>query len=100
MTALPTLTLTEDADPTWWKAPLFATLPGLPLMVGLFALFATEGGLTPLLVLAPTLLTASWLLPHHRRYRLTRTTTAALSLALALLPFAMGLLMAMATASG
>ncbi|MFE0734543.1 hypothetical protein [Streptomyces sp. NPDC058855] len=103
MTALPDLALTPDAHPTWWKVPLFTTLPGLPLQIGLFALFATEGGLgglTPLLVLAPTLLAVSWLLPHRRPYHLARTTAAALSVALPLLPFATAILMAAATASG
>lgn len=44
MTALPDLALTPDAHPTWWKVPLFATLPGLPLQVGLFAHFVSCSG--------------------------------------------------------
>ncbi|MER7620003.1 hypothetical protein [Streptomyces sp. NPDC126503] len=43
MTALPDLALTPDTHPTWWKAPLFATLPGLPLQIGLFTAATASG---------------------------------------------------------
>ncbi|MEU9856523.1 hypothetical protein [Streptomyces sp. NPDC047974] len=90
-------------DPTWWKAPLVATLPGLPLLVGGFATFWADGytsGFETLLTLAGVLLAMAWLLPHRRALRWVRTAAASAALLLLAAPWALALLMVLAMASG
>ncbi|MER5204053.1 hypothetical protein [Streptomyces sp. NPDC002825] len=89
--------------PTWWKAPLVATLPGLPLLVGEFALFWTEGytsGFETMLVMAAVLLALSWVLPHRMSLRIPRLLAAGTALAVAVLPLMLAVLMGLAMASG
>lgn len=86
-------------DTTWWKAPLAATLPGLPLLVGEFTLFFSDsrtGTIEVLLVLAAALLALAWLLPHRRSLRPLRLVTAATALGLALMPLAYAVLLGFA----
>ncbi|MEU2509499.1 hypothetical protein ABZ621_33000 [Streptomyces sp. NPDC007863] len=90
-------------DPTWWKAPLVATLPGLPLLVGGFATFWADGytsGFEILLTLAGVLLAMAWLLPHRRALRWVRTAAASTALLLLAAPWALAVLMVLAMASG
>ncbi|MFD8011393.1 hypothetical protein [Streptomyces sp. NPDC058955] len=103
-TATPTPTRSHaPADPTWWKAPLVATLPGLPLLVGGFATFWADGytsGFEMFLTLAGVLLAMAWLLPHRRALRWVRTAAASTALLLLAAPWALALLMGLAMASG
>ncbi|MEU8619766.1 hypothetical protein [Streptomyces sp. NPDC048623] len=91
------------SHPTWWKAPLVATLPGLPLLVGEFALFWTDGytsGFETMLVMATILLAISWVLPHRMSMRIPRLLAAGTALAVTTLPLMLALLMGLAMASG
>lgn len=91
------------SDPTWWKAPLVATLPGLPLLVGGFATFWADGytsGFEILLTLAGVLLAMAWLLPHRRALRWLRAAAASTALLLLAAPWALAVLMVLAMASG
>ncbi|MFG3193925.1 hypothetical protein [Streptomyces omiyaensis] len=62
---------TTRTDPTWWKAPLGVTLPGLPLLVGQFAFFGGghTSGLDVTRGIAAVLLVLCWLPPHRRSFR-------------------------------
>ncbi|WP_369170700.1 hypothetical protein AB5J49_24195 [Streptomyces sp. R28] len=65
-----------DADPTWWKAPWAATVPGLPLLVCEFVLLGAERGVGLLggaVYLAFGLLAVAWALPHRRSARMLRS---------------------------
>ncbi|MFF9196827.1 hypothetical protein ACF09L_16635 [Streptomyces sp. NPDC014779] len=87
---------------TWWKAPLTATLVGLPLLVGEFLLFRADGytsGIEILLALSAILLAISWLLPHSRTWRTPRLIAAATALAITLLPFLFAVLLGLAMTS-
>ncbi|MFE5795408.1 hypothetical protein ACFQ8C_22930 [Streptomyces sp. NPDC056503] len=90
-------------DPTWWKAPLAATLPGLPLLVGEFAFFAAEGytsGFETMIALAAVLLALAWVPPYRRSLRTLRTTLAVTSLVVLAAPWALVLMMGLAMSSG
>ncbi|MEU8885798.1 hypothetical protein [Streptomyces hydrogenans] len=90
-------------DPTWWKAPLVATLPGLPLLVGEFAFFGADGytsGIEVVLALAAVLLVLAWLPPYRRSLRVPRILLASASLVLVAAPWVPALLMGIAMSSG
>ncbi|MFJ6179900.1 MULTISPECIES: hypothetical protein [unclassified Streptomyces] len=93
----------QAAHDTWWKAPMVATLPGLPLLVGEYGLFYRDGytrGVELLIVGAMALITVAWLLPHRRSMRVLRMLAAGTALAIAILPLAYVLLLGMAMAYG
>ncbi|MGI5376779.1 hypothetical protein ACQEV2_21540 [Streptomyces sp. CA-251387] len=80
----------SDTDPTWWKAPLIVTVPGLPLLVWELALLGAEDALGTTLgaavYWAVGLLALAWALPHRRSARMLRVTAAVAGLLCALLP--------------
>lgn len=78
----------SDADPTWWKAPVVATVPGLPLLLWEFIAGAEDAlGLVGSAVYwAFGLLALAWVLPHRRSVRMLRVTAAAAGLVCAILP--------------
>ncbi|MFI5688623.1 hypothetical protein [Streptomyces sp. NPDC051636] len=95
--------LPQTSHPTWWRTPLIATLPGLPLLVREFTLFWTDGytsGIEVMLVTATALLAIAWALPHRRSMRVLRLLAAGTALALAVLPLVLAVLMGLAMASG
>ncbi|MFE9040150.1 hypothetical protein ACFYOG_04470 [Streptomyces sp. NPDC007818] len=101
-TPAPALT-PNRTDPHWWKVPLGVTLPGLPLLVGEFAFFGTDGytsGIEVIMTLAAVLLALSWLPPYRRCFRVPRIVTASAALLLIAAPFALAVLMGLAMASG
>ncbi|MCL8011056.1 hypothetical protein [Streptomyces sp. AS02] len=59
----------SDADLTWWKPPLVATVPALPLLVVEFVMLGAEGGLGAVggaVYRAFGLLALAWALPQRR----------------------------------
>ncbi|MFF2780940.1 hypothetical protein ACFVU3_39365 [Streptomyces sp. NPDC058052] len=97
-----TTTPTHD-DPTWWKAPLAVTLPGLPLLVGEFTFFGGGSHVSDIdvmMAIAAVLLVLCWLPPYRRSFRGWRITAACAALLLILAPWAMALLMGLAMSSG
>ncbi|MFD5029971.1 hypothetical protein ACFWM0_06010 [Streptomyces sp. NPDC058405] len=91
------------AHRTWWKAPMAATLPGLPLLVGELSMFYSEGytsGIEIGILLGVALLAVAWLLPHRRSMRGLRMMTAGGALALAILPLLYAVLLGVAMSSG
>ncbi|MEV0174377.1 hypothetical protein AB0I00_25045 [Streptomyces sp. NPDC050803] len=89
------------AHPTWWKAPLLATIPGLPLLVLEFALMWPEDGLGYLggtFYWATGLLALAWALPHRRSLQAPRMLAAGAGLLCAVLPLLLMVMMAMAMA--
>ncbi|MFC9430081.1 hypothetical protein [Streptomyces sp. NPDC056987] len=87
------------AHATWWKAPMVATLPGLPLLVGESCMFFADGhtgGMEILITAAMLSLALAWLLPHRRSLRVPRILAAGAALGIALLPLALLLGIAMA----
>ncbi|PWI16730.1 hypothetical protein DI272_23120 [Streptomyces sp. Act143] len=74
---------------TWWRAPLVASLPGLPCLALEYRWFASHhetGAFGGVLYWACGLLAFAWALPHRRALRPTRMTAAGAGLVLALLP--------------
>ncbi|MFJ2174192.1 hypothetical protein ACIOHE_14910 [Streptomyces sp. NPDC087851] len=101
--------MNKDAAPlctahdTWWKAPMAATLPGLPLLVWEFGSFSANGytsGMEIVIVGALILLAAAWLLPRRRSMRVLRTLAAGSALGIAFLPIAYLLLLVLTMAYG
>ncbi|MFB7941718.1 hypothetical protein ACWENA_34590 [Streptomyces sp. NPDC004779] len=90
------------ADPTWWKAPLAVTLPGLPLLVGQVTFFGVGhvSGLDLMTAVAAVLLVLCWLPPYRRSLRGWRITAASAALLLILAPWATAVLMGLAMSSG
>ncbi|MFH0517376.1 hypothetical protein ACHBTE_09370 [Streptomyces sp. M41] len=86
---------------TWWKAPLVASLLGLPFL-GLecrwFASHGETGAFAGVLYWACGLLALAWLLPHRRSVRTPRMALAGAGLGFALLP-ALWLMVATAATS-
>ncbi|MFE5816016.1 hypothetical protein ACFQ6S_21825 [Streptomyces sp. NPDC056479] len=79
----------SDTDPTWWKAPLVATVPGLPLLAWEFVMLGPEGALGTLggaVYGAVGLLALAWALPHRRSSSMLRVTAAVAGLVCAILP--------------
>ncbi|MFC5219179.1 hypothetical protein [Streptomyces coerulescens] len=88
--------------PTWWKAPLVATVPGLPILVFEYVLLGAEDGLGFLggaVYWAFGLLVLSWVLPHRRSLQPLRVTAAVSGLGCAVLPLVMLVLLAMVWSS-
>ncbi|MFI7408320.1 hypothetical protein ACIBU0_06595 [Streptomyces sp. NPDC049627] len=91
------------ADPTWWKAPVVATLLGLPLLVWELSLYGVDSYLSGPEVMIYggfALLAIAWTLPRRRSARMLRITAACCALGCAVLPFVFLVMMAMAMASG
>ncbi|TXS41514.1 hypothetical protein EAO75_43050 [Streptomyces sp. uw30] len=88
---------------TWWKAPLVATVPGLPILVWEYVFLGAEDALGLLggaVYWAFGLLALAWALPHRRSLRPARVTAAVAGLVCAVLPLLLVMLMAMVMASG
>ncbi|AIR99461.1 putative membrane protein [Streptomyces glaucescens] len=84
---------------TWWRAPLVASAPGLPLIVLDHFWFASHGGPGPfggVLHWAIGLLVLAWVLPHRRSLRGLRIAAAGAGLACALFPPGFALLLGLA----
>ncbi|MDF3145348.1 MULTISPECIES: hypothetical protein [unclassified Streptomyces] len=89
-------------DSTWWRAPLVATLLGLPLLGWEYALwggntFRVLGGAV---CWAFVLLAVAWALPHRRSARMLRITAACAALVCAFLPLLLVVLLAMVMTTG
>ncbi|MEU6481643.1 hypothetical protein ABZ858_33155 [Streptomyces sp. NPDC047017] len=88
--------------PTWWRAPLVATLLGLPFLVAEYRWFASQdgpGAFGGVLYWATGLLALAWLLPHRRPARTPRMLSAGAGLGCALLPGLMAMLLMGAAAA-
>ncbi|MFE9676960.1 hypothetical protein ACFYO5_22885 [Streptomyces sp. NPDC006259] len=76
---------------TWWKAPLIASLLGLPLLWLEYGAVRSHGAMgqyggwihTPLALLA-----LAWALPHRRSLRTLRVVAACAALVVTVLPVA------------
>ncbi|MFJ7340765.1 hypothetical protein ACIQU3_10790 [Streptomyces sp. NPDC101110] len=93
----------RTAHRTWWRAPLAATLPGLPLLVLEYRWFASQdgpGAFSGVLFWAAGLLALAWVLPHRRSLRGLRIAAAGTGLGCALLPVAFAVLLGVAVAAG
>jgi hypothetical protein len=80
---------TAHRHATWWKAPLLASLLGLPFLVLEYRWFASHqetGAFGGVLYWAGALLLFAWALPHRLALRATRMTAAGAGLGFALLP--------------
>ena len=65
------------ADPTWWTAPVVATLFGLPLLVWECSMFGVDshtGTLDVMVYGGLAVLAIAWALPHRRSARMLRVT--------------------------
>ncbi|GAP47881.1 hypothetical protein [Streptomyces azureus] len=98
----------NDAPPspaahrTWWRAPLVATLLGLPLLALEYRWFAAQdgpGAFSGVLFWATGLLVLAWVLPHRRSLRGLRIVAAGTGLGCALLPVLFAVLLGLAVAS-
>ncbi|MFD8231282.1 hypothetical protein ACFV20_05235 [Streptomyces sp. NPDC059696] len=90
------------AHRTWWRAPLVATLLGLPLLVLEYRWFAAEdgpGAFSGVLFWAAGLLALAWVLPHRRSLRGLRIAVAGTGLGCALLPVTFAVLLGVAVAA-
>lgn len=93
---------TAHRHPTWWKAPLAASLFGLPFLVLEYRWFASHhetGAFGGVLYWAAALLVFAWALPHRRALRATRMMAAGAGLGFALLPM-LWVMLAIAATSG
>lgn len=87
------------AHRTWWRAPLVASAPGLPLILLNHLWFTSHGGPGPfggVLHWATGLLALAWVLPHRRSLRGLRIAAAGAGLACALFPPGFALLLGLA----
>ncbi|MFF9814507.1 hypothetical protein [Streptomyces sp. NPDC014006] len=67
------------AHPTWWKAPLLASVAGLPFLVLVHRSFWSEDGVDAFkaaFYVSAGLLALSWALPHRRSLRTPRLLAA------------------------
>ncbi|MEV3966928.1 hypothetical protein AB0K68_02055 [Streptomyces sp. NPDC050698] len=90
------------AHPTWWRAPLVATLFGLPFLVLEYRWFAAQdgpGAFSGVLFWAAGLLALAWVLPHRRSLRGLRLAAAGTGLGCALLPVMFAMLLGAAVAA-
>ncbi|MFF4398324.1 MYXO-CTERM sorting domain-containing protein [Streptomyces sp. NPDC001480] len=74
---------------TWWKAPLVASLLGLPFLALEYRWFGSHhetGAFGGVLYWACGLLALAWLLPRRRSLRTSRILAAGAGLGFALLP--------------
>ncbi|OIJ84626.1 hypothetical protein [Streptomyces monashensis] len=93
----------HDPHETWWKVPLAASLPGLPLLAWEFSLFQADGytsGINRLILTGFCLFAIAWLLPHRQSQRTLRTAISCTALVFAVLPLTLALLLTAAMASG
>ncbi|MGW0987935.1 hypothetical protein ACWD46_17150 [Streptomyces sp. NPDC002486] len=98
----PEAPLTRATHRTWWRAPLAATLPGLPLLVLEYRWFAAQdgpGAFSGVLFWAAGLLALAWVLPHRRSLRGLRIAAAGTGLGCALLPVTFAVLLGVAVAA-
>ncbi|WP_189933340.1 hypothetical protein [Streptomyces aurantiogriseus] len=87
---------------TWWKAPLVASLPGVPLLAWEYSLFRADGstsGFGVFLYWAMGLFALAWALPHRRSLRTLRVVAAGTALAVTLLPVVLAVLLGLAMAA-
>jgi hypothetical protein len=91
----------SDTDPTWWKAPLVATVPGLPLLLAEFLMGAEKalGAIGGAVYWGFGLFVLAWALPHRRSVRTLRVTAAVAGLVCAILPLLLLVWMALWMAS-
>lgn len=104
------MTTTQDRAPrlptphrTWWKAPLPASAPGLPLLAIEYGVIRAHDGMDQyggLIYTALALFALAWLLPHRRSLRTYRGVTASLGLGVVLLSLMLLLVLAASTAGG
>jgi hypothetical protein len=97
------LPLLSAAHRTWWKAPLVASLIGLPLLAVEYSWFASQDGVgafSGVLYWASGLLVLAWVLPHRRSLRRLRMAAAGAGLAFASVPVVFAVLLGLAMASG
>ncbi|WP_191876636.1 hypothetical protein [Streptomyces filipinensis] len=74
---------------TWWRAPLVASLVGLPFLVLEYRWFRSEDGIGAFggaFYWSVGLLALSWVLPHRRSLRTPRVLAAGAGLGCVLLP--------------
>ncbi|MFJ8021184.1 hypothetical protein [Streptomyces sp. NPDC096311] len=83
---------------TWWKAPLVASLLGLPLLAWEYSLCRAHGEMWDVLYWAMGLFAIAWALPHRWSTRTLRVVIASLALACTLLPGLFAILMGVAVA--
>ncbi|MEU9337756.1 hypothetical protein AB0D49_32100 [Streptomyces sp. NPDC048290] len=87
--------------PTWWRAPLVASVVAGPLLVAEYALFVRDGGGSPLGVWiygGALMLLVSWGLPRRASLRSARRAAAGAGLGCALLPVLFAVLFGLAIA--
>lgn len=87
----------DAPHPTWWKAPLIASLLGLPLLWLEYGLIRSHGAMDQFggwIHVPLALLTVAWALPHRRSLRTLRVVAACAALAIAAFPVAFLLLAA------
>ncbi|MET9078439.1 hypothetical protein ABZX95_41365 [Streptomyces sp. NPDC004232] len=92
----------NDSHATWWKVPLAATLPGLPLLAWEFSWLQSTGtsSINKLILTGFCLFAIAWLLPHRQSIQTLRTAISCTALGFAVLPLALALLLTAAMASG
>ncbi|MFC8239667.1 hypothetical protein [Streptomyces chartreusis] len=92
----------DERHPTWWKAPLVATVPASPILVWDYVFLGAEdalGFLGGVVHWGFGLLVLAWLLPHRRSLRTARLTATVTGLVCVLLPPALMVLIGLVTAS-
>jgi hypothetical protein len=92
----------RTAHPTWWRAPLVASLLGVPCLVWEFFWFRSQDGVGAfggILYWASGLLVLAWLLPHRRSLRAPRMGAAVAGLGCAMLPVLFALALGAALAA-
>ncbi|MFE3265811.1 hypothetical protein [Streptomyces sp. NPDC059215] len=85
---------------TWWKAPLVASLPGLPLLFWEYSLCRAHSEIWQVLYWAMGLFAIAWALPRRRSLRTLRVVAATLALGCTLLPAFLLLLLAVLVVAG
>ncbi|MFJ8634942.1 hypothetical protein [Streptomyces sp. NPDC093568] len=89
-------------DPRWWRAPLVATLLGLPVLAWEYTLWGANlfGVLGGTAGWAFVLLALAWLIPRRRSARMLRATVATAAVVCALLPLLLVVMIAVVMVSG
>ncbi|MET9731862.1 hypothetical protein ABZZ79_14770 [Streptomyces sp. NPDC006458] len=91
------------AHPTWWRAPLVASLISLPFLVLEYHWFRSQDGLGALGGLfywSSGLLALGWVLPHRRSLRTVRMLVSGAGLGCVMTPVLFALALGAALASG
>ncbi|MBT2387695.1 hypothetical protein [Streptomyces sp. ISL-11] len=96
----PELKPRREKDPSWWAAPLTASLLAVPPLAGEYALYHRDGYGQNVLLVSLLLLVCAWALPHHRSLRALRVIVAVAAVGLSLLPIGFAVLLGLAMASG